>query len=104
MHIVRESVMKIGSETMRLTYRQKTVQQNMDTQMLRLAPSRKSQSSEKCAGAHDQCLYQIYINRIEVKEDVVKHRRIKGTPTAKKGRKTISPGDMGHTVQCSGQY
>ncbi len=91
MHVVQESVMMIGSETMRLIYRQKAVQQNMDIQMLRLVPS----LTEKVNLVRNVQEHMInacikYINRTEVKEDVINNRRTKGSPSAKKvGKQSV---------------
>ena len=91
MPVMQESAMMIGSEIMRLIYRQKAVQQNMDIQMLRLVPS----LTEKVNLVRNVQEHMInacikYINRTEVKEDVINNRRTKGSPSAKKvGKQSV---------------
>eukprot|EP00972_Heterocapsa_arctica_P099032 14615020-Heterocapsa_arctica.AAC.1 len=39
-----------------------------------------------------------------VKEDAFNSKKIKGSPTGKKGRQIIRPEQMGHEVHISGDY
>eukprot|EP00972_Heterocapsa_arctica_P055956 8253309-Heterocapsa_arctica.AAC.1 len=48
--------------------------------------------------------YIRYIQHTLVREDALKHKRIKGSPTGKKGRQIIRPEQMGHGVQTNGDY
>eukprot|EP00972_Heterocapsa_arctica_P013933 2052680-Heterocapsa_arctica.AAC.1 len=44
----------------------------------------------------------IYIQHTLVREDALKNKNIKGSPTGKKGKRIIRPEQMGHEVQTCG--
>eukprot|EP00972_Heterocapsa_arctica_P111464 16409772-Heterocapsa_arctica.AAC.1 len=53
---------------------------------------------------HMMRTYIKYIQHTLVREDALKNKKIKGSPTDKKGRQIIRPEQMGHDVQTSGVY
>ncbi len=48
--------------------------------------------------------YIKYIQHTLVREDALKNKKVKGSPTGKKGRPIIRPEQMGQVVQTSGVY
>eukprot|EP00972_Heterocapsa_arctica_P008160 1193067-Heterocapsa_arctica.AAC.1 len=48
--------------------------------------------------------YIRYIQHTFVREDSIKNKQIKGSPTGKKGIQIIRPERMGHEVQTCGDY
>eukprot|EP00972_Heterocapsa_arctica_P084638 12466599-Heterocapsa_arctica.AAC.2 len=48
--------------------------------------------------------YIRYIQDTLVREDALNNKKIKGSPTGKKGRQIIIPEQMGHEVQTCGDY
>ena len=58
----------------------------------------------KRAQEHMMKTYVKYINRPEVKEYSLKNKKIKGSPTGKRGRNNITSKDNGHIVQTNGTY
>eukprot|EP00972_Heterocapsa_arctica_P082314 12130235-Heterocapsa_arctica.AAC.1 len=48
--------------------------------------------------------YIRYIQHTLVREDALKHKKIKGFPTGMKGRQIIRPEQMGHEVQTCDDY
>eukprot|EP00972_Heterocapsa_arctica_P044051 6503819-Heterocapsa_arctica.AAC.1 len=48
--------------------------------------------------------YVIYIQHTLVRDDALKNKKIKGSPTGKKGKQIIRPEQMGHEVHICGDY
>ncbi len=48
--------------------------------------------------------YIKYIQHTAVREDALNNKKVKGSPTGKKGRQIITPAQMGHKVQTSTDY
>eukprot|EP00972_Heterocapsa_arctica_P099962 14741298-Heterocapsa_arctica.AAC.1 len=48
--------------------------------------------------------YISYIHHTLVRDDALKNKKIKGSPTGKKGRQIIKPDQMSHDVQVCGDY
>eukprot|EP00972_Heterocapsa_arctica_P006970 1020053-Heterocapsa_arctica.AAC.1 len=98
MLLKRESVSRTGLETTRLTFRRSGAAKHGYTE------SQKTEINNKvylAKSVQENMLrnYVRYIQHTLFREDELKHKKIKGSPTGEKGRQIIRPEQMGHEVQ-----
>eukprot|EP00972_Heterocapsa_arctica_P106269 15655441-Heterocapsa_arctica.AAC.1 len=88
---------------MRLTFRRTAELLSMDTLRVRMLRLKRVYLAKH---VQERMLinYIIYIQHTLVREGALTNKKIKGSPTGKKGRQIIRPEHMGHEVQTCGDY